>query len=456
MTGIVLPLLFAGAYVCGLGTLFGPEPSAWADDPGITASCAPGGAGLSDDGYTVLADAEPALVAANDSKAPVVPQGVDVVDLTPATAQAELDNLQQSEAFAGSPDIGPFVDTLPDTVDGLLSGQAPTLPSFPFSATSTVADPTDSQVQGPYSVKATTTSVESAGLATIGADASSGISGIQALADATVNPDCSVTATAIATVDALNLGPAIDLGNITTDTVVTEPLNGTPVVTTKITIGTITLPALGTLGFTQNGLTIAGTSSMVPSTAIAALSKTLQALGVTVQFLPAIKTTQTLRSGAPSGVGVESAGLMITYEPNVPTQGDVPVTLTIGRSFVSVANAAGGIPPLSVTSLLPAPSGYSSSNPLSTLPLASGSSPLSSTGSPSSGTPVTRISGQRESLETLEHTVGPTFSADDFYLMLMFTAVALLFGGHLFRFLAVRLSMSQWRSRPKSRSIKGR
>jgi hypothetical protein len=455
MTGIAVAMVFAGTPLLGLLTLLGPMQPAWADASGITASCAAGGAGLSDDGYTVLADAEPLLVSANDSKAPVVPQGVDVVDLTPATAQAELDNLQQSEAFAGSPDIGPFVDTLPDTVDGLLSGQAPTLPSFPFSATSTVADPTDSQVQGPYSVKATTTPLESAGMATIGATASTGVSGIQAFADSTVNPDCSVTATAIATVDALNLGPAINLGDITTDTVVTEPLNGTPVVTTKITIGTITLPALGPLGLTQDGLTIAGTSSTLPNTAIAALSKALQTLGVTIQFLPAIKTTQTLRSGAPSGVGVESAGLMITYEPNVPTQGEVPVTLTIGRSFVSVANAAGGIPPLSVTSLLPTSSGYSPSTPLSTLPLASGPSALNTAGA-SSGAPNGQISGERESLATVEHSVGPIFSADDLYLVLILTAMALVFGGQLFRLLAVRLALSQWRWRPKSRSINDR
>jgi hypothetical protein len=416
--------------------------------PGGT-SCAAGGTGLAAASYTLAADAEPLLVSVNDSHAPLVSGGEDLVGFSPLSAQSELDNLQQSEGFAGSPDFGAFVDSLPGTLAGLLAGNGPPLPVIPGKVSSTANSPKSSETLGPYQISASTTATESQALALSGASASTGVSGIEASADTVVNPDCSVTSTAISHISLVNLGALANLGDVSTTTTVTEQPGGQPTMRTSISLGTFTLPVLGTIGVTDQGFTVAGLT--VPSVAETVIKTLAAALGssVNLQYLPATKVTQTLHNGNPSGLGVESAGLKLTYTANVATQGLVPVTLTLGRTFVSVSNTSPSTPADNGSGVAPsgtAPSLGSSDLGTGSSDLGTGSSDLGTGSSLGSiGSPATPgssgIAGSPRTspVERSVGVIGP--SGESLYLILILAALAALGGSQLLRLLAVRLKL---------------
>jgi hypothetical protein len=437
-------------------TTTGPAPSTTAGSSS-GASCAPGGDGLASASYTLVADAEPVLLTVLDGQAPLVPGGVDLLDLSPVSAQSELDSLQQGTAFAGSPDFGSFVDSLPGTVSGLLSGAGPPLPAVPGTVASSSNVPTDQETLGPYEISAKTSSVESQAAALVGASASTGLSGAEATADTVINPDCSVTSTATSHISLINLGTLMDLGDISTTTTVTEQPGGQPVISTTMSLGTFTLPILGPNGLTDKGFTVAGLT--VPSPVQTIFKALSTALGSTVnlQYLPATTTTQLLHSGTITGEGVESAALKMTFTPDVPTQGKVPVSLIVGRTFVSVDNAAqstgaadsGSGSDLGVTgastdsgSLGSGVSGLSTSDLSGSL--GSGSTGTGSTGSTSTQTGTGIPSGSSAqslpSLGRLVSKIGP--SGESLYLILVLGGLAALGGSQLLRLLAIRLKLA--------------
>src|SRR5665213_1233207 len=106
--------------------------------------------------FTVSARGDAIAVEIIDPSAPLFPNG-EITDATPGTAQATVDALGESNAFASSPYPGDSIAGLPSLVNGLGgSGGLPPLPSYPFIVnTSYPSTPAADQTQGPYRLAAT-------------------------------------------------------------------------------------------------------------------------------------------------------------------------------------------------------------------------------------------------------------------------------------------------------------
>jgi hypothetical protein len=313
--------------------------------------------------FTVSARADAATVGIIDTHAPLVVNG-QLVDATPATAQALVDSLGESQGFASAPYAGDFLVNVPNIVNGLFNGKAPPLPSYPFIVNSSYpGSPSGEQVQGPYGMTARSTPTNTSATARLGL-----LTGTPAVVSATATSTASQDATTgalVAQADTeivgLSLGPLLKIGKISAHAQMTALPGQTPVKQSSFSVGTLTIAGIE-VGITDKGLQVGPTT--VPFLKVSALTHLLAASGVKLSYLPSAQTASSM----------ESAGLSVAFTQNVPTQGPVTVTLTFGR-VATTTDSAGGSPAVGSA---PAGNDTGTASPVASIPTIT--APVSSNG----------------------------------------------------------------------------
>jgi hypothetical protein len=284
--------------------------------------------------YQVSAEGDGAFVVLDDGSLPLVSQ----VAFGPYTAQATTSSLGGSSGFAGFPYAGPIFQSISGTVNGVGAGKVPPLPPLPGYVTSSYpATPNGSQSLGPYVLSSQSTQQSATSQAGFGLSAGTNNQPqIFSTAKTVANDDGSVTATATAGIDAINLGP-IDLLNISSTAKITEQGSKDPTVSVSTDMGTITVAGIK-VGVDQGGLKILGANLGLPvAQALQLINNVLGQGGLTMKFLPSVTT---YAPGSKTVQSVTSAALEVSETRVIPSQGKVTVSYTFGRTTVSATNAA--------------------------------------------------------------------------------------------------------------------
>jgi hypothetical protein len=418
------------------------------------AFCAPGaGAQVTPPAFVATTDATGVLVNLTIPGAPVTSTPVDSGG---PTAQAALDSVGDTGAYAAFPDPGSFVVSLPGLLAGLLgTGLAslppiptPALPSYPFEVTATSLAPQVSSGAGPYQISASATTSEAAASSTAGLQTAE--AGNAALltssSSVTTETDGSVVATATASIDGLTIGP-LTIGQITSTATQTLSPVGTSTQQPSLSISGALIGSLP-VSMSTTGLTVGASSLTLPVSS--SVSSLLNHFGMTMTML-----TPQFVDGTLTGPAVQITVPVNGKADGVGTGGGA-ATLTLGFTAVSLGGSGSGTAgedentnPSSETGVgnpnesnppsigsspvgegFPTPTsgaGSSSVVPLSSEPsTATGARPLTaSRGSPVRSTPVDYA------------TIG-TFDIRDAYLLFIITALAVFATAQMVRRRGVR------------------
>lgn len=263
----------------------------------------------------------------------------ELLDPGAVAAQASLTSFGESTAFSSHPYPGSVPVALPGLVDGLVAsmpavppelGALLNVPEYPLIASSSYPGTPSSTIGiGPLSMDAQSRARESS------ATTSDGVNRSEARVTADDASDV-VTARAAVTVGSVDLGPLVRLAGIRSSATVSQGADGEVERDTEFTVASLSV--LGTqLRVTPDGLELAGVNLPLGLAGVLdpvqALLDTLAGQGTSIRFLDATETAD----------GVISAGLVVETTFDTGINGIVAtVTLTFGRTFASVSNAARG------------------------------------------------------------------------------------------------------------------
>jgi len=262
------------------------------------------------------------------------------VKVGPYTALADLDNLGQSTAQAGAPFLGDYVGPLVGHFNGLGAGQIPPFPPVPGEVRSSYpGQPDDAQRNGGYSIEAKSAATESTGTVGLGAAApGSSNASLFSIAHALVDKNGALSAVGASGVDLLNIGDVLDIGRVASSITMTQSGSGAPTFLTATDVGTITVSGQK-FGLDENGLTGGGTNSGAFAAPVNQATASLAASGFSIRYIPARVTylpgTQTVDS-------VRSGAVEVSYQHDVPSQGLVVNTFTLGYVEISAASQSFG------------------------------------------------------------------------------------------------------------------
>ncbi|MDQ2649089.1 MAG: hypothetical protein M3Z03_06010 [Actinomycetota bacterium] len=261
----------------------------------------------------------------------------ELLDPGAVTAQASLTSFGESTAFSSTPYPGSVPVSAPGLVDGLLGstpGIPPELlsivnvPDYPLIATSSFpSTPSSNVTVGTLSMDAQSRARESAAITT------DGINRTEARVVADDTSDV-VTAKATSVVGSVDVGPLLQLGGVRSSATVTQDADGDLDRSTEFSVASLSV--LGTqLRVTNDGIELAGINLPVGLGSVLdpvqQLLAALQDQGTSIRFVDATETTD----------GVISAGLIVESTFDLGVNGIVAtVTITLGRTFASVSNAA--------------------------------------------------------------------------------------------------------------------
>jgi hypothetical protein len=422
--------------------------------------------------YNLTAEGDGELYEVQNAQLPAA----TTEEVSPYSAQAANDSSGNSTAFAGLPYLGPVAETIEGTVNGLSGGATPPLPPAPgYVSTTYPGASTANEDQGPYVVQATSSQFASSAQAGLGVSPNAGstTSNQQVFSKASVvaNPDGSVSSTASAGVDGLNIG-ILDALNVSSTETITETGSGAPQISGSTNLGTFTLLGF-TVGITAQGFDLAGANLLLPTnTILSEINNALGKNGTQIQVLPSITSTDPA-TGIES---VTSSSLQVTTVQNAPALGPTTLTYDFGRVTVSAADVAppsttGVAPPVPLspsttsTTSIPASaapatastvpsgsddtgSGLSGGSGLSSAPASPGTSggslspSLASTPADvSSVTPSSGSSNQPQTLGYLPASALTGTSLPGVYLVLVLAGFGVVAGMTLFRRFAVRLAL---------------
>ncbi|HTK67629.1 MAG TPA: hypothetical protein VL595_34975 [Pseudonocardia sp.] len=261
------------------------------------------------------------------------------VSVGPYTALATLDNLGQSTAQAGAPFLGDYVGPLFGHYNGLAAGQAPPSPPVPGEVHSSYpGQPNAVQRNSGYSIEATSSEKESKGVVALGPQAPGAANAsFFSVADALVDRRGALRAVGTAGADALNLGP-LDIGRVSSIITMTQTGSGAPKFLTSTDVGTITVSGQK-FGLNEKGLTAAGGNSGASPAQVNQATESLKNAGLSIRYVPGSVTyapgTRTIQS-------MESGAVAISYQQEVPSQGLVTNTFTLGYVQVSATASSFG------------------------------------------------------------------------------------------------------------------
>lgn len=425
--------------------------------------------------FTVTAEGDGLnVIAAYPGELPVVQS----VSASPWGASAALSSLGASSAYAGAP-YSPFLYSLPGTVNGLASGALPSLPTPPGQVNSNYPTrPAQTESSGPYTLSAASSPTDSKGSVGIGSVASKGPSApVFASAETSVDASTgSVTATARAGVDTLDLAGTLDLANVSSTATITETTSGKPVYHGQTDLGTVTASGT-TVGLSGSTVKLGGTSVSEPLTTavLPLLNAALAPSGISLAYIPqtfeyadGTSSTGAAPESSKTLAGVDSGALNVTISRPVPGQGTPSISETLGRVYVTAQNTAipqspitGPSGPVTVGGTAPvtqvSSTGSNGSGAVAVAGTGATSSSRSISGSETPSTAPLRDAGGaalvadsgtgtgaarpvRLSATVLSH------AAELLYLILVVGALAALTGAQLLRFLGVRLSFGRRRT----------
>lgn len=263
----------------------------------------------------------------------------ELLDPGAVAAQASLTSFGESTAFSSHPYPGSVPVALPGLVDGLLASTPAVppeltailnVPEYPLIAASSYPSTPSSTINlGPLSMEAQSRARESS------ATTSDGVNRSQARITADEASDV-VTAEATVTVGSIDLGPLVQLAGIRSSATVSQGADGELERATDFSVASLSV--LGTpLRVTPDGIELAGINLPLDLGAVLdpvqALLSALEGQGTSIRFLDETETEE----------GVISAGLVVESTFDTGINGIIAtVSLTFGRTFASVSNAARG------------------------------------------------------------------------------------------------------------------
>ena len=446
----LVQLVALAGLVAGLGGI--AATSGAGADTGNTGSSGAGNTNT----YNLSAEANALDVLLTD---PSLPLSGDLnYEVGPWGASASLNSLGESISDAGAP-YSPSIASLPGTINGLGAGNLPPLPPLPgYVSASYPSNKASIQSQGGYDIAATAGANTSKGAVGLGVQPSgSPNTTFFATAQTTANPDGSVSLNASAGMDLLDFGQLLDVGNVSSTLSMTQQANQQPKVTSQTTLGTITLlgTSTGLLGKGASALGV-GVPIDINTELIGTLNTLLAKTGFKLTYLPVTYTytdgtssTGSSPDSAKTLQAVDSGALQVTFSQNIPSQGQVTLSATLGRVYLSTTNTPGIAPTTGNSGVIagntgtPAPTTTPSSSPAAVVGntgTVTGNSGPAPTSSPA---PSSTPSGSTQALASgpaylIEH--GPPI--ESVYLVLVLAALGLLLATQAARYLAVRLALS--------------
>ncbi|HSZ36062.1 MAG TPA: hypothetical protein VK773_03140 [Acidimicrobiales bacterium] len=447
----IVQLVALAGLVVGLGGI--AATSGAGADTGNTGSS---GAGTTSNTntYNLSAQANALDVLLTDSSLPL--SGDLNYEVGPWGASASLNSLGESISDAGAP-YSPSIASLPGTINGLGAGNLPPLPPLPgYVSASYPSNKAVIQSQAGYDIAATAQANTSKGAVGLGVQPSGSPNPtFFANAETTANPDGSVTLSASAGMDLLDFGQLLDLGNVSSSLSMTQQANQQPKVTSQTTLGTITLlgASTGLLGKEASVLGV-GVPIDINTELIGTLNTLLAKTGIKLTYLPVTYTYADGTSGTGSSPdstktlqAVDSGALQVTFSQNVPSQGQVTLSATLGRVYLSTTDTP-GIGPTTGNSGVVAgntgTAGTSSSSP--SVAVAGNTGTVTGNSGPS---PTSQpVASPAPSGGSLALANGPAYLVEhgppieSVYLVLVLAALGLLLASQAARYLAVRLALS--------------
>lgn len=261
-----------------------------------------------------------------DSRTPVAGTTQALLAMSPASAQARVDSLGESKAFASAPYPGPVAVSMPRLLAGVgVEG----IPDYPFYVSSEhPTDPQRKQQQGPYSLAASSTATTSTGEARIDGSGSDGqqSNGISARAVGKAE-DERLLARAEGTFESLAFGDVLRIGSLESLAEVVVTPDGPETVRTSFEATGVSVNGTA-VRLTPEGLEVADETVPVDSTPI---EEQLERAGFEVEFLA--PRTGSNEEGA---VIARSGGLEVRTERTGPDGETSIFVFTLGRSTVTV------------------------------------------------------------------------------------------------------------------------
>jgi len=365
------------------------------------------------------------------------------------SAQATIDSLGTSAAYAAEPYPGDLVLTAPGTgaiatggVCGPLKlSPCPAIPDYPLIAQSTFPGQDSGSIDGAVTkLSAHSTDSSSSSNAETGLGDPATASGGRSTIASNVHHETAtgaVAASAESTVESLTLADVLRIGRAHASAKVTQAVGGSLTRESSLDVTGVTIAGQA-VGLTDQGLLLAGTSTPLPPTS--PLLGILADRGITVRYL-APETTPT---------GVVAPGIEVSFPVTIPTAPKpAQASYVLGRASafgsaggigVAAGGGGGGIDS-SVGDASLAPPGRS---------LADGSTAsLSAVATPvSSRAPAVGRAGARQRTIAFARPGGATglVPADwsvGFYLVLVVAGLVTLGGAQLFRILGVRVAWTE-------------
>jgi hypothetical protein len=300
----------------------------WASVAGLCATtvvglATPGEADFYNGSYTATASAS--LIGVGFTVQPGVLFD-QLIDAGASVAQAQIDSLGTTNAFASDPYPSTSVVGLPGLGAAFGFGG---VPAYPLIASSNARTPTDHKSAGSITLGASSAVGSSKGNVTDGATTAAASTTF----DTTSN---KVTSVADSQISSLSAGSELSLSGVHTTASMTVASDGTAKQDSSFTVSSLSI--LGQrVSVTGTGLSIAGNDlplGVDPSSVLAPLLSRLASQGVTITYLPAIRTATSVTSA-----GLKIDGLFPVPQGVIPSVPNLPVPLPVGVG-VSGLNAA--------------------------------------------------------------------------------------------------------------------
>lgn len=367
--------------------------------------------------FSATASAETVQIALESAALPIA----TTYDIGMPGAQAVLDSLGQSRAYAAAPYPSETLVTVP----GLLASLGvPLIPPYPLIVRTEAPLKSDDEIaQGPLLLRVHSDAAASEGFGQI--SAAQGVNGASASATVQTDIDASpVVATGDSRFDGLTLADGLlAVGRVHTVAEARVDPDGKVVVSSHLDITALSIAGIN-VGLGEHGLEVGG-NLLVPIP-LAQLNALLKGAGVQLEYLAPVVD--------PDGLGITAGGLRITTVVQGLLQAPLTVTQTIGRARarLDAAVAPAAAPPPSVAVAPPAPpptvgavTGQRPSLPVSVPPVATPSVAAPAAPAPSvqavpTGTAIAQ------------------FGLISFYLVLVAAGAVLGGCGRLFRYVGVQ------------------
>lgn len=298
----------------------------------LLALTVPSGARAETGPYTATANAR--LVSVDFTTVP--PIAFDqLIDAGVSVAQAEVDSLGGTKAFASSPYPSNSIVLLPGLVAGVTAGQTSDLiPNYPLIASTNETSPSDHRELATVVLDAQSTAGNSRGFVTDGLTRAEAV---------TVADDSKVQSRAETTVSSIKLGSALSLDGIRTVAQASRTADGEVQRSSSFEVAALTI--LGQrIALTPDTLSILGNDTPLGLDLGGILGQLLAQLttqGIDIDYVPAVETDD----------GVTAAGLTIDMVLPVPPElasglKEAHARVTLGLASASVSSRATGAGPV--------------------------------------------------------------------------------------------------------------